>query len=163
MANPHWTRWIHSSVAKYLKTVATTNSLAVLIEGVDDRDDPFQEAPDRIEIRVNGPFSQEISHNYHRILVDVNVLLISQMGDQTRNVWDHDRYLGVFHEAMDGRIPIYRFGTGPEDDDDSLLGCLVPRSGKNDSIRVLQFGQIDTTDRLRQGMVDARYEMYLNE
>ena len=64
---------------------------------------------------------------------------------------------------MDGALAIYRFGTGPDDDSDSLLGCLTPRPGKNDSIRVLHFGQIETNDRLKQGMVDARYVMYLSE
>jgi hypothetical protein len=63
---------------------------------------------------------------------------------------------------MDGALAIYRYGTGP-DNDSSFLGCLTPRPGKSDSIRVIHFGQLNTTDRLKQGMVDARYVMYLNE
>jgi len=48
MANRNWTRWIHASVAKYLKQVAVTNEIPVLIEGIDDRDQGFMEAPDRV-------------------------------------------------------------------------------------------------------------------
>lgn len=156
MADRNWTRWIHASVAKYLKQVAVTNEIPVLIEGIDDRDQSFMEAPDRVEIRLTGPHSQELSRGYHRLYVDINVLVSSQMGDESKNVYDLDNILGLFHEAMDGAISIYRLGTGP-DDDQSLLVCLNPRSGKNDSVRVIHFGQIEKTDRLKQGVVDARY------
>jgi hypothetical protein len=133
------------------------------VEGIDDRDDTFMESEDRVEIRVNGPFTKELSAGYHRLYVDVNVLVNSMMGGATKSAYTLDEILGVFHNAMDGAIAIYRFGTGPEDDADSLLGCITPRPGKNDFIRVLHFGQLNTTDRLKQGMVDARYVMYLNE
>lgn len=156
MANRNWTRWIHASVAKYLKQVAVTNQIPVLIEGIDDRDQSFMEAPDRVEIRMNGPHSQELSKGYHRLYVDINVLITSRMGNENKNVYDLDNALGIFHEAMDGVISTFRLGTGP-DDDQSLLVCLQPRSGKNDSVRVIHFGQIEKTDRLTQGVVDARY------
>lgn len=161
-ANPNWARWIHASIGKYLKDVADTISIPSLVEGVEDRDDTFMESPDRVEIRVNGPFTKELSAGYHRLYVDVNVLVNSVMGGATKTAYKLDEILGVFHNAMDGALATYRFGTGP-DDDDSLLGCLTPRPGKNDSIRVLHFGQLDRTDRIKQGMVDARYVMYLNE
>lgn len=161
-ANSNWARWIHASIGKYLKDVATTISVPSLVEGIDDRSDTFMESPDRVEIRVNGPFTQEQSAGYFRLYVDVNVLVNSMMGDQGKNAYKLDEILGEFHSAMDAAIAIYRLGTGP-DDDQSLLGCLTPRPGKNDSIRVIHFGQLDRTDRIKQGMVDARYVMYLNE
>lgn len=162
MANPNWTRWIHSSVAIFLKEVADDNNLPALVEGIDDRDDEFMEETDRVEIRVNGPFTQELSAGYHRIYVDVNCLFMSRMDGEGKNAYDLDRFLGIFHEAMDGNIPIFRHGTGP-DDDGELLGCLSPRPGKSDSIKVLQFGQLDRVDRIREAMVDARYVMHLSE
>jgi len=149
-------------VGKYLKQVATTNSIPVLIEGIDDRDSTFMEATDRVEIRLNGPFTQEISKGYHRIHVDINVLLSSHMEGQTKNAYQLDNNLGVFHNAMDGVIAVYRLGTGVEDDE-SLLMCLSPRPGKSDSIRVIDFGQIDKTDRIRQGVVDGRYVGYAED
>jgi hypothetical protein len=149
-------------VGKYLKQVATAANIPVLIEGIDDRDPSFMEAGDRVEIRVNGPFSQELSKGYHRIIVDINVLLTSHMEGANKNAYQLDHNLGVFHNAMDGVIAIYRLGTGPEDDE-SLLLCLSPRPGKNDSVRVIDFGQIDKTDRIRQGVVDARYLGHAND
>lgn len=162
MANANWARWFHASVAKYLKEVAQDVNLPVLIEGLDDRSDAFMEATDRVEVRVNGPYSQKLSKGYYRIYIDVNCLFTSRMDGAVKNTWEIDRFMGVFHDAMDGPIPIYRFGTGPEDDSE-LLTCLKPRPGKNDAIRVIHFGQIHTTDRLREGMVDARYVTHLND
>lgn len=162
-ANPNWARWIHSSVGKYLKDVAQDISLPALLEGIDDRDEAFMSAPDRAEIRVNGPYSQELSAGYHRLYVDVNVVINSVMGGATKNGYHLNTLLGVFHNAMDGALAIYRLGTGLDDDPASLLGCLTPRPGKSDSIRVIHFGQLNMTERLKQGMVDARYVMYLTE
>jgi hypothetical protein len=162
MANPNWARWIHSSVATALKQVAIDDNLAVLVEGIDTRTAAFMEAADRVEIRVNGPFTRPLPGGVHDTSVDVNVLVTSHMGGTVRMAYTHDEILGLYHEAMDGHIAIYRYGTGP-DDDQSLLGCLTPRPGKNSFIRVLRFGQLDTTVLAQQGMVDARYIMQLSE
>jgi hypothetical protein len=128
---------MQASIGKYLKTVAETNTIPAILEGIDDRSPTFMESEDRVEIRINGPFTKELSAGYHRLYVDVNVLVNSMMGGVTKRAYTLDEILGVFHNAMDGAIAVYRFGTGPDDDAESLLGCLTPRPGKNDSIRVL--------------------------
>lgn len=162
MANPNWARWIHQSLAKYLKSIAVTHGVPVLVEGIDDRSSDFMEEGTRLEIRVNGPFSREVSKGYFELQVGVNVLLNSRMDGSTKNAFELDAILGIYHDAMDAVIAIYRLGTGPEDDQ-SHLGCLSTRSGKNGYIRVFRFGQMEGTNRLTQGMVDASYEMYLDE
>lgn len=160
MAKKHWARWIHASVAKYLKDIAASNSLSSLVEGLEDRTDDFMEASERVEIRMNGPFTQEVSQNCFRFWVEINIIALVTTGEALRNSYRLNEILGIFHEAMDKPISVFRYGTGP-DDDDSLLGCLLPRSGKNDAIRVFHFGEIDNDTGLRQGMVDAGYEMYI--
>lgn len=165
--NEHWARWIHSSIAKYLKTeVITPNpEISFLVEGLDDRTETFTESPHRAECRVNGPWTQEQSKGYWRLWVDINVLLMFQMGGQTTDVYRLDKIAGKFLAAMDVHIPIFRTGLIAEDpqNDGSLLGCLSPRDGKNDSVRIIHFGQPHKTDRLRQAQVDGRYYMYLCE
>jgi hypothetical protein len=161
-ANANWRRWIHASIAKYLKEVADDNDIPSLVEGLEDRSKEFMESPDRVEIRVNGPFTQELSAGYYRIQVDVNVLLTSHMEGAVKNAHRLNTNLGIFHNAMDGVISILRLGTGPDDDQDAEF-CIAPRPGKSDSIRVIDFGQIDKTDRIRQGVVDARYVGYASE
>jgi hypothetical protein len=67
---------------------------------------------------------------------------------------------GEFEQAMSERIPVYKFGTGV-DDDDSLLGCLTIRKSKSESVKLFHFGQINQTDRIRQSVIDGRFELYL--
>jgi hypothetical protein len=158
-ANPNWARWIFASIAKHLDAVAVANSIPVVVEGVDDETDAFTEATDRVEIRISGPFTTQMSSEY-RIRMDVNVILTSRFDGQAKNRHAILTNAGLFHEAMDQAILIYKFGNGV-DDDGSYLGCLVPRSGKNDTVRVLHFGKVDPTDKVKQSAVDARYEMFL--
>lgn len=161
-ANPNWARWVFASVAVYLKQVAEDANVPVIVEGLDDRADAFQRATDRVEIRINGPFTREPSKGYFLLQVDVNVLLTSRYDDE-KNLYTPIKYLGLFHEAMDSVIPVFKFGLEPGDDEDEQIGCLSPRVGRNESVRVLHFGQIDKTDRVKQSAVDARYFMELTE
>jgi hypothetical protein len=168
-ANSNWARWIFASVAKTLKEVATDASIPVLVEHLDERSETFMRASDRVEIRITGPFTQEQSQGYFRIYVDVNVLLSSRYDGSKKNQYTILKYAGLFHEAMDMPIPVWNYGNEPGDfvDDDPdtqvFLGCLSPRPGNSESVRVFNFGQIDKTDKLKQSAVDARYVMYLSE
>jgi hypothetical protein len=161
-ANPSWARWVYASCSTYLKAVADANQLPALIEGIDDRTTSFMEQSERIEIRVNGPYTQELSHGYYRLWTDVNVLLTSRFDRPWKNRHVFLNHAGLFHEAMDQPIHVYRYGSQPGDDG-SYVGCLHPRPEPGESVRVLHFGQIDATDRIRQSAVDARYVMYLTD
>lgn len=164
-ANPNWARWIFASIADTLRSVATAQNLAVLVEHFDERSDAFMQAADRAEIRITGPFTKEQSKGYHRVLVDVNVLLTSRYDGRRKNAYDIHKYAGLFHERMTQPIPIWNYGNEPGDYGDTPLniGCLITRDGNNDNIRVFHFGQTDKIDKIKQSAVDARYEMYLYE
>jgi len=162
MANSNWARWMFASVATYLKQVATDASIPAIVEGMDDRTDDFMQASERVEIRITGPFVTEESKGYFRVYMDVNVILTSRYDGAAKNRYALLKNAGLFQEAMDTVINIHRYGNEPGDDD-SFLGCLRPRSGRNDSVRVIHFGQVDLTDKLRQSAVDARYVMYLED
>lgn len=165
--DPNLTRYVFASVAYALKAVATDNDLAVLVEQLDERTEAFMKATDRIEIRITGPFTQEISKGCFRVWVDANVLLESRFDGSKKNANDILKYAGLFHEAMDTPIAVWNYGKELGDYVDSdpstqvFIGCLTPRPGKNESIRVFNFGQTTQTDKMKQSMVDARYEMYL--
>ena len=70
---------------------------------------------------------------------------------------------GLYQEAMSKQIAVYKFGSEPGDDPDVFVACLSPQSGRNDSVRVFHFGQINATARITQSVVDARYSTYLDE
>lgn len=160
--NPNWPRWVFTSTADYFKQVADRIELPILIEGIDDREAEKMRTGDHVEFRINGPAVAELSRGYFRLDVDVNLLLTSMMGGQTKNAYDIVQQAGVLLQSASGPIPVLKYGEGP-DDDQSLLGCLTLRSGKRDAVRVIHFGQISRDDRLRQSAVDARYRMHLSE
>jgi hypothetical protein len=168
-ANPNWARWIFASVAYELKEVANDANLPALVEHLDERTEAFMEAPDRVEIRITGPFSQEESKGCFRIWVDANVLLTSLYAGAGKNGYDILKYGGLFQQRMSQPIPVWNYGNEPGDYVEAdpqthlFIGCLLPRPGKNDSIRLFNFGQTDKTDKLKQSAVDARYVMYLDQ
>jgi len=162
-ANPNWARWIFASLADYLKKVAQANDVAVMVEGLDERSSQFMEAADRVEIRITGPSVRELSHNYWVLKVDANVLLSSRFdGPDTRNRYTFTQLAGIFQSAMDAAIAIYRYGS-QSGDDETLVGCLSPLSGRQDAVKVFHFGQVNETDGLRQSMIDAKYVMELSD
>jgi len=159
--NPNWARWVFSSVATYLKQVAQGQQLPVLIEGLDERTTEFMSAKDRCEVRITGPFTRELSRDWYQIEVVVNVLFVSRYEEQ-KNQYAIIQKTGVFQEAMDASIAVYKYGSFPGDDEHSLVGCLSPIQGRHEAVRVMHFGQINPTDRLKQSMVDARYRMEIS-
>ena len=152
--NSNWPRWIFASVSYYMSTVAASIPLPLLVEGIDDREPENMEV-DHAELRVTGPFITEISRNYYRLLVDVNVLLTDLMGAK-ENAYDLIQWGGVFQEAMQGPINIYKYGN-----DDSYLGCLSLRDRRGENIKLFHFGQLGKSERVRQSVVDGRYVTYL--
>jgi hypothetical protein len=168
-ADPNWARWIFASVADHLKTVAVNVDLPVLVEHFDERTEAFERATTKAEIRITGPFTTEQSLGYFRIWVDANVLLTSRYDGSAKNPYDILKYAGLFHEAMDSPIPVWNYGAELGDyvdgqpDTQQFLGCLVPRTGPNDSVRVINFGQLHATDKIKQTAVDARYVLYLTD
>lgn len=161
--NPRWNIWVHSSVNKYLKTTASDNGdIPIILEGVDDRTEDYMAETDRVEARITGPHVRQMSRNYFLLLVEINVLVTNDYGGVGDNRFEQNRIVGVFQDALEARIPIYKFGTTAEDDS-SLLGCLSPELGDNDLIQAFHFGQVNATDRKKQAVVDGKYYMNLRE
>jgi hypothetical protein len=152
-------RWIVASIAVYFQPVADSLSLLYFVEGIDERDSDTMRT-EHVEVRVNGPNVREVSKNYWRVHIDINILLIDYMKMSSENAYDINQWGGKFLAAMTDPIPIYRFGSGG-DDDDSLIGCLTQRKGFAEPAKLIHFGQISKEDRIRQAMVDGRFEMYL--
>ena len=168
--DPNWARWVFASVAKALKeVVATEQNLAVLVEQLDERTKEFEQKTNKVEIRITGPSTQELSKGYFRNCVDMNVLLTCRYDGAQKNAYTIFRLAGLYQAALSTPIGVWNYGS--EDGDyiegqpDTLvfIGCLKPRPGIQDSTKVLHFGQIDPVSKLSQTMVDARYVMYLPE
>jgi len=160
-SNPNWARWVFASLATMLKELAKDNQLPVLVEGLDERTTTFMDATDRVEIRISGPFTRDLSNDYYELAVDANALFVSRYEDG-KNKYDILNVIGIFQAAMDAPIPIFKFGNQPGDDGTACIGVMEPRKNRGEAVRVMHFGQADLTNRIKQSLVDARYLLYLS-
>ena len=151
--NEHWPRWIFASISKHFD--ANRGSLKLHIEG-QYRDTRSEQ--DFIELRLNGPEFTELSKNYWRIRVRVNVL-VQSVKNETNFHRIHTN-VGIVVKAFD-TINIKKYGDGV-DDDDSLLGCLkLVQEPGDEPVAVHHFGQVDPSTQLVQAAVEGLYEMHL--
>ena len=107
--NPNWPRWIAASLAVYYKAVADSLSINLLVEGIDERESEKMEA-DRAELRINGPFTRQLSKGYFQLNVDSNILLTDLMGGESDNPYNLMNWAGAFQQAAEKAIPVYRYG-----------------------------------------------------
>ena len=102
--DPNWARWAFASVATLMKQLSQQADIPALVEGLDERTTAYMEAPARVEIRMSGPFTRELSNDYHELSVDINLLFTSRY-EINANQYDIIQTVGQFHAALDGPIP----------------------------------------------------------
>ena len=154
--NKNWARWIFASVTKHFDD--NKQGLATYVEGTyrDTRTEV-----DFFEVRQDGPYSTEVSKDYWHFFIEVNILIQSTMSATDFHKIYRD--VGIVMAAFTD-IPVYRYGTG-DDDDDTLLGCLqlVSDAQGKKPVKVSHFGQIEPRTDLLQATVEGHYFMFLKE
>lgn len=158
--NENLARWIFQSIAKHFVATANGISLPYFVEGIDERSEDDMRVS-HVELRVTGPEVKELSNGYYHIKVVINFLFTKEMEMSGADAFDLIQWTGVFAQAMMAPIPIYKKGTG-DDDDGSLVGCLRTGKGKNEMVRIFHFGQIKPDTRVRISEVDAVFSMDLS-
>jgi hypothetical protein len=162
--NPDFERYVYASVSKHLVEVAEDNNIPWVVEHIGQRTPDFMQAPIRVEIRVTGPFIFEPSHDFFDVKVMVSVLLTGRM---TERPYDLMGATGLFREAMQQQIPVWNYGGLAGDYEDSdpstqiFFGCLSADKNKNFPLKVFYIGDQNGTDKLRQVVIDQRYQMEL--
>lgn len=151
--NKNWDRWLRASTRKHFDNLKQT--VPLYIEGTDRDTTDLQ---DFAEFRMDGPRIKELSKDYFRLEVTINILVTSIMDDT--DIDKIDKTIGVMVAAFTPTINVLKYGDGP-DDDDSFLDCLLLSIGRNDILRVNHFGQVERTNRVLQATVEGKYTMTL--
>jgi len=146
-------RWVNISLIKYFASVADTNSITLYVEGVDERSEMTMNA-NHAELRIQGPFIRNLSHNLWKVTCDVNIMLTVRMQMASQNAYLIKDWGGIFVEAMESAISVYKYGDG-----DALIDCLRVKLGRSDHIDFFDFGIVNNDTRIRQAEVDATFEM----
>lgn len=111
--DPNWPRWVQASVADHFKTTANGSGYVSLVEGLEERTTAFQDSPQRLEIRINGPRIQEQSHNSYYFEVDVNMLIHSHMDGDLDSPYSGTNIAGTMPREPANRYPCSSTGHSP--------------------------------------------------
>jgi len=161
-----WTRSMFASIAKSMKEVAADCNIPCLVDPLDERTAAFMDAENNATVRISGPSDLETGKGYHKLMVDVSVLLMGALAGRV-NAYDIFTWVGRFSEALTDAIPVYNYGSEPGDyvpgDDSTLvqLGCLVPRPGR--PVNTFVFGQVEKDMKTKQVEVNAQLMMEMQE
>lgn len=152
-------KWLYNSVCEHFSTKVHSEVFPMHIQGQDIEQDEKRKK-DFFEIRTDGPHLSRLSPTRFDLEYQVNTLIHSTLDDKSfdRPYVDMGKVLPAFLS-----IPIYKYGGGPQDDDETLIGCLrVTKQGRKDAIRVSQFGVIDVSLGLIQATVEAHYHLEID-
>lgn len=153
MINPNWSRWVWASVTKFMDE--NKGPYFMFIEGqtrLTDGKEVF------FEFRMDGPSIREPSNNY--FVFDITINFCLQVAIDNYDAHKFMRCFGWVQSMFRPCIPVYKFGNGPQDDPNFLIGNFILKNSREiDIVKGLQLGQIDPVMRLMQGTVEARYRM----
>lgn len=152
-----WARWIYASVTKFFDDEI---DIDVFVEGMDRE---TKDLKDFAELRIDGPWFNELSADYWKIYIEVNILIQSVMGD--KNLHRFYDSIGDVNAAFQNCISVYKTpDINGENGDGSFLGCFKLAIDRYDreNIKTSNFGQVDKNVRLQQATVEAHYEMFLS-
>ncbi len=148
----HITRWLTASINKHFASLLG-NDIYIFFEG-EQRD--TRDKTRYLEVRNDGPFIRELSAGYFNFYMEINVLVTSAVNDQ--NLYGIQTDTGLVLEAMKTSIPVYRYGTGT-DDDQSLVGCFTLISDRRNSLDAFQLGRKLIETPLMTAIVEGHYDM----
>ena len=153
----NWARWIFASVTKFFEDGI---SIPVFVEGMDRE---TKDLKDFAEIRIDGPWFNELSAGYWKIYIEVNILIQSIMGD--KNLHRFYDSIGDVNDAFQTCISVYKHpDVNSQNGDGSFFECFKLAEDRYDRevIKTSNFGQVDKNVKLQQATVEAHYEMYLS-
>jgi len=153
--NANWGRWIYASICQHFEDLRS--GLFMFLEG------EHRETQDQLEffeLRVDGPFFQQFSKGWWKLIVEVNAIITVPKSDKD---FHNIRLQTDFVTSLfTNNILTYRYGKEIQDDD-TFLGCLQAQDGKRKNLQVSHFGQLQPAAEVLQAGVERHYTMELAE
>jgi hypothetical protein len=145
-------------MAEYWRVKAVALGVNYFVEGVDE-DEAGDFQSDSILYRMDGPIlfqgSAATDDEWYR--VEMQLLCTKLVTLTNDNAYEIYEWAGTIQAAMANEsLPIYRYGSGVEDDD-SLIGCLQPDPNAKSNIRVASYGMLDANWRVKQVSVNGKF------
>jgi hypothetical protein len=152
--NSNWPRWIYASVTQHF---AVSTSYKTFVEG-----EPRMTwaEKDFIEIRMDGPYFTMLDSSTWEAMIEVNILLQSVI--DLENLHKIHTMAGIVASAFSTGLQIFKYGSGPLDDQ-SLLACaeLLQDKRNKQILAISHFGQIAPDKPLQQASVEGHFKIQL--
>ncbi len=150
----HWHRWITASVAKHFAVGLEPREIKLFVEGFER---PSEDLNEWVELRIDGPFTEEMTRGVWRLDIEINVLICI---NEDAHAYRTQIVSGIITKLFERCIDVYKYGD-EEDDDGTQLGCLVLRTDGRNKIVPSNFGKVRPDTRHLQSSVEAHYQMDL--
>jgi len=153
--NANWSRWIFASVIQHFD--ARKADLFLYVEG-EHRE--TEGKPNVMELRMDGPYTTEVSKNYFRVFIEVNVLI--QTAVLNVDLYQHRTNIGAAEAAFTNSILLYKLG-GLAGDTGDLVGCLRLESDwrGRERVQTSDFGLVRPNTPVLQATIEGHYEIFL--
>lgn len=152
-ADKNWPRWIFASFSKWFD--AAKDGVPMFIEGDDY---VTADLPDYFEFRTNGPHFWEQSKDFWQFQIIINILVVHKKN--ATSIHTLHANTGKMIAAFQNSVPMFRFGSGL-DDDSQQFGCMQLMTDAKNVIQIDQLGQVKPEIKEMQAMVQGTYCMYL--
>lgn len=148
-------RWVTASCAQFFK-LRIGDQANLFLEGQERRTEALSQW---LEFRLDGPYVVELSQNYFKVNIEINMLCVAQI-DLT-DFYKIHKLAGIALDCFVA-IPIYKYGDGP-DDDQSLIDCMIitRSTDQREAIRVSHFGRVNPDQKILQSSVEGHYHLYV--
>lgn len=150
------TRWIFASVTKHFYD--NRGGYEMWIEGQRRKSGTHA---NQVEVRMDGPDLTEVSKDYWRVFIEVNLLCSVLLDDQSYHTIH--QMVGDISSKFTN-IGVFRLGVGTDPENDGTqLGCLelvqhpAPSRGR---LRIQHFGQVNPETPLIRATVEGHYQAF---
>lgn len=150
-ADKNWARWLYASMSHHF-----SERLAPIPFITEGEDQAKQRQQDYVEFRMNGPICTEISKDFWRVEVVVNLLFVCKRSD--KNTYKIYQNSGIGLAAFIKAISAKKYGNGLEDTQETF-GCLIRATHNGEEVEVINLGQVGADVFEMQSMVQGYYRM----
>jgi hypothetical protein len=147
--DPNIPRWIKASVYQHI-TDLSNNAYPIYLNS-------YQGDSTWAELRMDGPIIENYEFASFRFDVTFNILATCFCGTDEYAI---DRMVGILGTTLDNDICLYKYGTGP-DDDQSMFGRLQQYPSKDRKVDIVNFGLITPDSKFKRSSIEASYTLWL--
>lgn len=143
-------RWIASSFSKHFEAARSTYTFMCQGQQVEDKE---QNPVFELSLNVH---KYKITADYIKATVSVLILIKTEISD--KDLYRMERLIGLMLAAFKP-FSVFKYGTGPDDNSTTVLGCAKPAAnpGDNSEIIVTNFGQISPKVQLQQSSIEGYF------